>query len=93
MGKNADALANIDEYFSYSISQINYAIINDPTEIEEVGNTFWWNSTQFPLIPCREGRFMNMNASTQAIGITNAYLCPPDDFTIVVQGSFSAPLA
>ena len=93
IGADPDVLANIDEFFSYRISQINYAVITDPAEIEAAGNTYWWNNTDLVLSPCREGRFLNMNASTAAIGITNSYLCPPDNFTLTLQGSYSAPVA
>lgn len=67
---------NIDEYLSYNLNLIDYALITDPAEIASYGSTYKWEKTRVPLELCDATRFMGMDEITSNLGITDTYYCP-----------------
>ena len=81
---------NLDEYLQYGFLYNLFATITDPQIMAEVGSSYWWNQTRIPMAICEEGRFKNMNSTTNQMGITGLYYCPQDDFNFTLYGSYAA---
>lgn len=81
---------NIDEYFSYTFLNNLYEVITDPAVKAEIGSGYWWNQTRVPLTFCEEGRFLDLNTTTDQMGITNVFECPTDNFSFPLYGSYAA---
>ncbi len=76
-GKNKSINAsNIEQYFSYVLTTIDYKMITDLKEQEQAGSTYWWNKTRIPLELCSASRFGNQQDTTGNRGLPDDYLCP-----------------
>ena len=94
-GKNKSITpVTIDQYFSYTLSQINYGLITDPNLIASYGSSYYWNKTVIPLALCDPTRFLGMSDIANNLGITNTMYCPDlEDYTLNLTGGFSTQTA
>lgn len=74
----------MDDHIMFSMGYLN---LNISTGVPIFSQIF------LPLTPCDDTRFLRMKDKTSGLAITNNYLCPPNNYSVVLQGGFSSPIS